>query len=105
MILQVNFQLDMPAAEYQGLVDSIAPAFCQVPGLRWKIWVLNLATREAGGLYLFESQVALEGYLAGPLVARLRALPSIRNVSVKQFEVMPEATALTGGLFALPGAA
>lgn len=105
MILQVNFQLDMPAAEYQGLVDSIAPAFCQVPGLRWKIWVLNLATREAGGLYLFESRAALEGYLAGPLVARLRALPSIRNVSVKQFEVMPEATALTGGLFALPGAA
>jgi len=30
-------------------------------------------------------------------VAQMRGLTSIRNVSIKQFEVMPEITALTRG--------
>jgi hypothetical protein len=97
MILQINFSLDMPVAEYQKMVDSVAHAFLDVPGLRWKIWLLNPAAQEAGGIYLFDSQASLDAYLNGPLVAKLRDLTSIRNISVKQFEVMPEATALTRG--------
>jgi hypothetical protein len=97
MILQITFYLDMPVAEYQKIVDSVAPAFREVPGLRWKIWLLNSAAREAGGIYLFDSQASVDAYLNGPLVARLREIPSIRNISVKQFEVMPEPTALNGG--------
>jgi hypothetical protein len=97
MILQINFNFDMPVTEYQKLVDSVAHAFLDVPGLRWKIWLLNPAAQEAGGIYLFDSQVSLDAYLNGPLVAKLRDLTSIRNISVKQFEVMPEATALTRG--------
>jgi len=97
MSLQINFNLDVPAAEYQKLVDSVAHAFLDVPGLKWKIWLLNPATQEAGGIYLFDSQASLEAYLSGPLVAKLRGIPFVRNISVKQFEVMPEATALTRG--------
>jgi hypothetical protein len=97
MILQINFNFDMPVTEYQNLVDSVAHAFLDVPGLRWKIWLLNPAAQEAGGIYLFDSQASLDAYLNGPLVAKLRSLTSIRNISVKQFEVMPEATALTCG--------
>ena len=97
MILQINFNLDVPVAEYQQLADSVAHAFLDVPGLKWKIWLLNPAAREAGGIYLFDSQASLDGYLNGPLVAKLRGLPSIRNISVKQFEVMPGVTALTHG--------
>ena len=99
MILQINFNLDMPVAEYQKMVDSVAPAFLEVPGLRWKIWLLNPAAQEAGGIYLFDSQPSLDAYLNGPLVAKLRGLTSVRNISVKQFEVMPEASALTRGPF------
>jgi hypothetical protein len=97
MILQINFNLNVPAAEYQKIVDSVAQAFLDVPGLRWKIWLLNPATQEAGGIYLFDSQASLDGYLNGPLVAKLRGLTAVRNISVKQFEVMPEATTLTRG--------
>ena len=97
MILQINFNLDVPVAEYQKMVDSIAHAFLDVPGLRWKIWLLNPAAQEAGGLYLFDSQASLDAYLNGPLVAPLKGLASIRNVSIKQFDAMPEATALTRG--------
>lgn len=97
MILQINFNLNVPLGEYQKMADSVAHAFLDVPGLRWKIWLLNPATQEGGGIYLFDSQASLDAYLNGPLVAHLRGLPSIRNISVKQFEVMPDATALTRG--------
>ena len=97
MILQINFTLDVPVAEYQKMADSVAHAFVDVPGLKWKIWLLNPAAREAGGIYLFDSQASVDAYLNGPLVAQLRGLTSIRNISVKQFEVMPEITALTRG--------
>lgn len=99
MILQINFNLNVPAVEYQKMADSVAHAFRDVPGLRWKIWLLNPAAQEAGGIYLFDSQASLDAYLDGPLVAQLRGLTSIRNISMKQFEVMPEATALTRGPF------
>jgi len=55
--------------------------------------------QEAGGIYLFDSQASLDAYLNGPLVAQIRGLTSIRNISMKQFEVMPEVTALTRGPF------
>jgi hypothetical protein len=86
MILQINFHLNVPVAEYQKMVDSVAHAFLDVPGLRWKIWLLNPTAQEAGGIYLFDSQASLDAYVNGPLVARLRALPSIRDISMKQFE-------------------
>ena len=97
MILQINFNLNVPVAEYQNMADSIAHVFAEMPGLRWKIWLLNPATQEAGGIYLFDSQASLDTYLNGPVVAQLRALPSVRNISIKQFEVMPGVTALTRG--------
>ena len=99
MILQINFNFNVTVAEYQKMTDSVAHAFIDVPGLTWKIWLLNPAAQEAGGLYLFDSQASLEAYLNGPLVAQLRGLTSIRNISMKQFEVMPEVTALTRGPF------
>jgi hypothetical protein len=97
MILQINFTLDAPVAEYHNMVDSVAQAFVDVPGLRWKIWLLNPTAQEAGGIYLFESQAFADEYLNGPLVARLRGLTFVRNISIKQFDVMPQPTALTRG--------
>jgi len=99
MILQIHFNFNMPVAEYQKMADSVAHAFVDVPGLRWKIWLLGPAAQEAGGIYLFDSQASLDAYLNGPLVAQLRGLTSIRNISMKQFEVIPGATALTRGPF------
>jgi hypothetical protein len=97
MILQINFTLNVPAADYQKIADSVAHAFVDVAGLKWKIWLLNPAAQEAGGIYLFDSQVTLDAYLNGPLVAKLRGLTAIRNLSMKQFDVMPEITVLTRG--------
>jgi len=104
MILQINFNLNVSIAEYHKMADSVAGAARDVPGLKWKIWLLNPAAQEAGGIYLFDSQASLDAYLNGPLVAQLRGLTAIRNVSIKQFEVMPEVTALTRGPVEAAGA-
>src|SRR5215472_18657899 len=97
MILQINFNLNVPVAEYRKMADFVAHAFLDVPGLRWKIWLLSPAAQEAGGIYLFDSQASLDAYVNGPLVAQLRGLTSIRNISIKQFEFMPETSVLTRG--------
>ena len=97
MILQINFNLNVPAAAYQNMVNSVAQAFSDVPGLKWKIWLLNPTAQEAGGIYLFDSQASADAYVNGPLVCQLRGLTAIRNLSIKQFDVVPAATALTRG--------
>jgi hypothetical protein len=97
MILQVNFNLNVPVSEYETLAKTVAQAYAEVPGLQWKIWLLNPAALEAGGIYLFDSQASLDAFLSGPLAAQVKALPAIGNLSVKQYQVMPEVTAVTRG--------
>ena len=102
-ILQVNFKLNISSAEYQGLCDSLAQTFADVPGLQWKIWLLN--EQEAGGIYFFKSEQALQDYLSGPIVAQLKDHSAFRDVSVKQFDVMDGVTAVTRGPVSLAVAA
>ena len=97
MILQINFNLNVPASEYEDLARSAAQTFADVPGLVWKIWLLNKATLEAGGIYQFENQASLDAFLNGPLVAQVKAMTAIRDLSVKQFQVMTEVTSVTRG--------
>jgi len=96
-VLQINFGLKASTPEYQSLCRSVAQAFADVPGLRWKIWLLNDREKEAGGIYLFESQQALNNFLSGPLAAQVKSHPALSDFSAKQFEVMEEVTAITHG--------
>lgn len=105
MILQINFSLNVPVSEYENLARSFTQTVADVPGLMWKIWLLNEATLEAGGIYHFDSQATLDAYLNGPVVAQVKALPAIRNISVKQFSVMSEVTELTRGPVTVPSSA
>src|SRR5262245_28692806 len=56
-ILQVSFQFQAARAVYERAVASIADAVDAVPGLRWKLWLLNADQREAGGIYLFADEL------------------------------------------------
>ena len=96
-ILQVNFKFSVSRSEYEQAAASLAVAFADVPGLRWKVWILNEADNEAGGIYLFDDDASLQDYLAGPLAAQVTSHPAFSDMSTKQFEVMPDATAITRG--------
>lgn len=96
-ILQMNFKLNVSTAEYQSMCDSVAQAIADVPGLRWKVWILNEQEMEAGGIYLFADEESLNNYLSGPIVTQIKSVPQFRDVTLKRFDVMDELTALTRG--------
>jgi len=95
-ILQINFNFSGSRAEYEAASLPDAAPIAAVPGLRWKIWLMNEATHEAGGIYLFNDEAAAQGF-AQQIEAMLRSDPSFSNVSVKQFDVIEALTAITRG--------
>lgn len=56
------------------------------PGLLWKIWLKNEADQEAGGIYLFESLEAAQGFVGSPAVQNFAAHPMISALNAKFFE-------------------
>ena len=83
--------------EYKQAVSPLATAVAAVPGCRWKIWILDEVTSEAGGIYLFEDEASGQSYLEAPVVAQVASHPALSDFSVKQFDVLEEETAVTRG--------
>lgn len=101
-VLQVNFRLNVSTADYQTLARSVAESYAQVPGLRWKVWILNEEQRTAGGIYLFEDQRAVDAFLAGGLAKAVATHPALQDVTISEFDVMPDVTAVTRGPVGAP---
>ena len=96
-ILQINFKFNVPRGDYEAAASPLAGNIAAVPGCRWKIWLMNEANHESGGIYLFEDDMSLQLYLAGPIMAGVMRHPALSDFSVKQFDVMPDVTAVTRG--------
>ena len=96
-ILQINFKFSVSRAEYEQAATSLASEFADVAGLRWKVWLMNEAESEAGGIYLFDDDSSLQAFLAGPLAAKVNSHPAFSDMSAKQFDVMADVTAITRG--------
>ncbi|MBI1761753.1 MAG: YdhR family protein [Acidobacteria bacterium] len=96
-ILQINFQFNVPRAAYEQTVAPLASEFAAVPGCRWKIWLMNEAHNEAGGIYHFEDDAALQTFLGGRLVAQVTSHPALSDFGVKQFDVLEAVTKVTRG--------
>ena len=80
-LLQINFKFGVTRAEYEELASSLSQAFAEVPGLVWKIWTLNEAESEAGGVYLFDTPEALQGFLSSQLAADVQGHPAVSEFS------------------------
>lgn len=96
-LLQVNVKFSLPKAELETAWLDAAQPVAETPGLRWKVWLMNEAEHEAGGIYLFESEDAAQSYLTGPIVTALKASPGISNISAKLFDVLERHTSITRG--------
>ncbi len=96
-ILQINMKFSIPKTDLEKAWLPAAQPIADVPGLRWKVWLMNEAEREAGGIYLFESEAAAQSYLAGPIVAALKDNPAVSNISAKLFDILESHTAITRG--------
>jgi hypothetical protein len=93
-ILQINFRLNGPRAAYEWENLPYAQPIADLPGLRWKVWIMNEAQGEAGGIYLFDNEAAAKAFVDGPIIAEMKGDPTL---SIKAFDVMPEHTAITRG--------
>ena len=94
-ILQVNLKFSIPRADLETAWLGAAQPIADTPGLQWKVWLMNEAESESGGIYLFESKDAAEAYMGGPIIASLKASPAVSNISAKLFDVMPEHSGVT----------
>jgi hypothetical protein len=91
-ILQLNFKYSVSGEAYKQAVAPLAHDIGAVPGLRWKIWIINEAESEAGGLHLFDDEASVQAY-----AAQVTSHPALSDFSVKQFDVMDNVTEITRG--------
>ena len=94
-ILQINFKYDLTAAEYEAAVAPLADPIANVDGLVWKVWIINDAEKEAGGIYLFENAAAVDAYMNSDIVAGVVAHPKLTDISAKHFDVMDQVSTIT----------
>lgn len=91
-ILVTNFTFDMTLDEFENTTTQLAPEFSAVPGCQWKIWLIDREKKEAGAVYLFESNEALQHFKNSPLVASVLSHPALGNFDLKERDIVAEAS-------------
>jgi Putative mono-oxygenase ydhR len=93
-ILQINYKLNGPRAEYEKENQPYAQPIADLPGLCWKVWIINEAQSEAGSIYLFDNDATMQAFLDGPIIAEMKGDPTL---SIKAFDVIADLTAISRG--------
>ena len=87
-IVQINFEFKNSKEAFEEGAAKIATMFATIPGLQWKIWLMNADKKEAGGIYLFEDKASADNYLRSDLLGAVTANPDFANFNVKQFSML-----------------
>ena len=96
-MLQINFRFKVSVSEYIDEVRPLAGQIADVPGLQWKVLLMNEAENEAGGIYWFTDGDSLQAYLEGPIVAAVASHPALEDISDKVFDSIDELSQITRG--------
>jgi hypothetical protein len=92
----VTFRLDgLTAAEYMDHVAAVAPAFTMWPGLLAKVWIADHDAGTYGGIYLFAERASADHTRDTDLYRSMATNPVFADLSVREFDVLDEATAIT----------
>ncbi len=95
----INFGLkDISEEQYSGQVESVAPAFADLPGLVSKTWLANEETNTYGGVYVWRNREAMEAYKETEIYKGMQADPHLKDFTVKDFAVLEGPTRATRGL-------
>jgi heme-degrading monooxygenase HmoA len=98
-VLVVNFELDgVTEEEYRAMCDELAPAFAEVPGLVAKTWLADSESNTYGGVYMWRGREDFEAFAASELAAGVAQHPNLKNVTMRDFGVIEEPSAVTHGL-------
>jgi hypothetical protein len=99
----VTFGLSVPTQDYARSAVAVAPAFAGWRGLLAKWWLADAASGTYGGVYLFASREDADRSRDTDLFAGMAANPALRDVVVREFDVLDAPTAHTAP--SLPAAA
>lgn len=102
-ILVTNFNYNVTMEEFKNMAKELAQPFADVPGCLWKIWLINDETREAGAVYLFKDDAALQTFKASPLVASVLSHPALSNFDLKERDILTEVSEITRAPLRLSG--
>jgi hypothetical protein len=94
-LLQVNFTVAGDLQEFSEQMDGFAPFLSNVPGMVWKVWSVHETTRQANGTYLFNSQEAIDFYLAEIMPKGMENNPKVLDVEIRVYDVMENASRIT----------
>jgi len=95
--VQVQYRITGDPEDYQRLAAAVAPQLARLPGLCWKLWLLDRSSGDAGGIYLFSDAAAAAAFLAGPALSGLRQHPAITGVSARSLGVLTDLSLTTFG--------
>jgi hypothetical protein len=93
-VVVITYTLQGPRDAYIEENLPYARPIADVPGLRWKIWIINEEHGEAGGVYLFQDAASAQAFIDGPIITEMKGDPSL---SIKTFEVLEQLTTVTRG--------
>jgi len=96
-ILQISYKFNSSRADHTALVTPNAEYIAGVPGLVWKVWLMNEAEHEAGGIYLFEGREDAVAFVSSAAITSFAAHPSLSAFSAKMFEAVESLSRITRG--------
>jgi hypothetical protein len=102
----VTFRLDgLTTADYEHHAAAVAPDFTTWPGLLAKVWIADHDAGTCGGIYLFADRASAERSRDTDLYRSMAGNPGFAELSVREFDVLEEPTAITASAFAATPAA
>lgn len=95
-LLQIDFPFNGPLGHQMAeALRELAISITKEPGFKWKIWTENENEKEAGGIYLFETEEAARAYL-DKHTARLKGF-GVTEIHAKIFDVNKPLSQITNG--------
>ena len=95
--VEVHYQVHGSLDAYRTRAAAAAPRLAGVPGLVWKLWLLDEPTGEAAGIYLFADAAAARAFVESPALDALRQDPGISGVHARVLPVLPDLCRATFG--------
>jgi Putative mono-oxygenase ydhR len=106
-IVQIIFDCPNMSPAMMAAFDAAerAKPFEAVTGLLWKIWLHTEGGPKLGGIYCFDSRANAEAYLAGPIVARVKANPDYANLTAQIYAIAKNPSRVTNAPVPFPAQA
>ncbi|GGB12528.1 YdhR family protein [Puia dinghuensis] len=104
-ILITKYSYSLSHAEFRQLLLAVAGDFAAVPGCQWKIWLIDEEKKEAGAVYLFDSDEALNTFKASPLVQSVLSHPALSNFDLRETDMVSEPGIITRAPVPVPAMA